>query len=440
MLPRIVRPATATALVASCVLAGTSASARVSAAPTTQPFAGQTISVAYASTPPPKRLLDQFKARTGITVNWTNVGWDDLQTKITAAAMAHAYLADVTDVDWSRVGQYYRLKWFQPLNTSFNVDSLKSDVPQLSSFIDNGTLVGMPADSSFTVTTINMRDLRKAGVSTIPRTFTQYAADLKRLQSAHVVASPLDIPFSAAEGLSTYWYQMTAAFGGTMLDRSFHPLFTSPSSAGYRALAWMVAAYKSGLVPKANINMADSQGMQDEMALGRVASIFSDYSGNVGSLYNVPSASHVTGDVQYIPIPGVNGAAPNLGNPDGMGIPVGAHNPGAAATFIRWFTDPTNQARWAGLDGSTNVIVGFPLPMRLTAFKMLTKAGKLDQGALLADLLGHHAQAAFPYGIPPWYTRFSAAVNTNIHSAALGSESVATAINAIASTVNSLNG
>jgi len=125
MLPRIVRPATATALVASCVLAGTSASARVSAAPTTQPFAGQTISVAYASPPPPKRLLDQFKAQTGITVNWTNVGWDDLQTKITAAAMAHAYLADVTDVDWSRVGQYYRLKWFQPLNTSFNVDSLK---------------------------------------------------------------------------------------------------------------------------------------------------------------------------------------------------------------------------------------------------------------------------------------------------------------------------
>ncbi len=443
MRARMFRSATATALVASCVLAGTSVGARVSTAPAARPFAGQTISVAYASAPPPKRLLDQFKAQTGITVNWTNVGWDNLQTKITAAAMAHAYLADVADVDWSRVGQYYRLKWFQPLNTYFDVAdvaSLKNDVPQLSSFIANGVLVGMPADSSFTVTTINMRDLRKAGVGTAPRTFAQYAIDLKRLQSAHVVASPLDIPFSAAEGLSTYWYQMTAAFGGTMLDRSFHPLFTSPSSAGYRALAWMVAAYKSGLVPKANINIADTQGMQDEMALGRVASIFSDYSGNVGSLYNVPGASHVNGDIQYIPVPGVNGPAPNLGNPDGMGIPAGAHNPRAAATFIRWFTDPTNQARWAGLDGGKNVIVGFPLPMRLTAFKMLTKAGKLDQGALLADLLGHHAQAAFPYGIPPWYTRFSAAVNTNIHSAALGSESVSTAINAIASTVNSLNG
>ena len=438
MLPRIVRPAAATALVASCVLAGTSATARVPAAPAAKPFAGQTITVAYASTPPPKRLLDQFKAQTGITVNWTNVGWDSLQTKITAAAMAHAYFADVADVDWSRVGQYYRLKWFQPLNTYVDVAALKRDVPQLGSFIANGTLVGMPADSSFTVTTINMRDLRTAGVGTVPRTFAQYAADLKRLQSTHVVASPLDIPFSAAEGLSTYWYQMTAAFGGTMLDRSFHPLFTSPSSAGYRALAWMVDAYKSGLVPKANINMIDTQGMQSEMALGRVASIFSDYSGNVGSLYNVPGASKVIGDIQYIPTPGVNGPAPNLGNPDGLGIPMGAHNPGAGAAFIRWFTDPTNQARWAGLEGGKSVIVGFPLPMRLSAFRLLTKAGKLDQGSLLTDLLARHAQAAFPYGIPPWYTRFSAAVNTNIHSAAIGSESVPAAISAIASTVNAL--
>ncbi len=93
------RPIAATALVASCALAGAPASAHVSAAPVAKPFAGQTITVAYASTPPPKNMLDQFKAQTGITVNWSNVGWDSLQTKITAAALAHAYLADVADVD-----------------------------------------------------------------------------------------------------------------------------------------------------------------------------------------------------------------------------------------------------------------------------------------------------------------------------------------------------
>lgn len=437
MFARIFRPAAASALAAACVLAaGASTSTRVSAA---RPYAGQTISVDFTSPPPPKRLLDQFTAQTGINVTWSTVGFDDLQTKITASAIAHTYLADAVDVDWSRVGQYQRLGWFKPLNGYFSASALKKDVPQLGSFIVGGTLVGMPVDSSFTVTTINARLLRRAGIKTIPRTFAQYNADLKRLQSTHVAASPLDIPFAAAEGLSTYWYQTTAAFGGTMLDRSFHPLFTSPSSPGYRALAWMVGAYKSGLVPRANINAADTQAQQGEMALGRVASVFSDYSGNVGSLYNAAGVSHVIGDVQYIPTPGINGPAPNLGNPDGMGIPTGARNPGAAATFIRWFTDSTNQARWAGLEGSKSAIVGFFLPMRLSSFHLLIGARRLDQGALLTTLLEQHAQAAFPYGIPPYYARFSAAVNTNIHSAAIGTESVSDAVNAIASAVNTLN-
>ncbi len=117
--------------------------------------------------------------------------------------------------------------------------------------------------------------------------------------------NPLDIPFAAAEGLSTYWYQTTAAFGGQVLDANYNPLFTSPSSAGYKAMQWMVNAYKSGLVPKANIGVSDYQGFTSEMAQGRVASVFSDYAGTVGSVYDVPSTSKVVGQVQYIPTPGV---------------------------------------------------------------------------------------------------------------------------------------
>ena len=60
--------------------------------------------------------------------------------------------------------------------------------------------------------------------------------------------------------------------------------------------------------------------------------------------------------------------------------------------------------------------------------------------ATLASLLENHARAIFPAGAPPWYSQFSNAVYTNIHSAAAGSESVASAINAIASTVKGLGG
>ena len=187
---------------------------------------------------------------------------------------------------------------------------------------------------------------------------------------------PLDIPFAAAEGLSTYWYQATAAFGGQVLDANYNPQFTSPSSAGYKAMQWMVNAYKTGLVPKANIGVTDYQGFTSEMAQGRVASVFSDYAGTVGSIYDVPSSSKVVGQVQYIPTPGVSGAAPNLANPDGIGIPTTAKNVAGALAFIKWFTDTQQQAIWAGLDGSADVISGFPLPARVSSLQLLA-SGKV---------------------------------------------------------------
>ena len=92
-----------------------------------------TVAVAYPA--PPKTLLDQFTKQTGIKVNWVNIGWDDLQTKIAAAASANTYFADAADVDWSKVGEYEKTGWFQPLNKWFTVASLKPDMPQVDTFV-----------------------------------------------------------------------------------------------------------------------------------------------------------------------------------------------------------------------------------------------------------------------------------------------------------------
>ena len=292
---------------------------------------GVTITVAWTNPAPPKAALDAFTKSTGINVKWTVVDWDSLQTKIAAAATSNTYFADATDVDWSRVGQLGKLGWFRPMSDYLNVKSMQADMPQMSSFQAAGKVYGIPFDSSYTVTTVNKAEFAKAGITQMPTTMDQYTADLKQIKSKGVVQNPLNIPFSAAEGLSTYWYQTTAAFGGTVLDGKGNPQFASPTSGGYKAAEWMVQAVKDGLVPAGNINVNDSQGMQNLMAKGVTASTFSDYSGNVGSLYDVPASSSVVHDIQYIPTPGVTGAAPNLGNPDGIGIPKQAKYPAAAA-------------------------------------------------------------------------------------------------------------
>jgi multiple sugar transport system substrate-binding protein len=429
--------AIATAVAASLVLFASAAAA----SPSTRhaSTSGVTINVAIAYPAPPKAMLAKFTSQTGIKVNWSNLQWDDLQTKIAAAAEADTYFADVTDVDWSKVGEYYVTKWFLPLNKYFSISSLASQYPQLSSFVRDGTLVGMPMDVSLLVTTVNETAFHKAGITSMPTTLGQYTADLQTLKSKGIVKYPLDIPFAAAEGLSTYWYELTAAMGGQVLSTSYKPLFATPSSPGYKAMVWMVNAYKSGLVAKANLDYTDYQGFTTEMAHGLAASVFSDYSGDVGTIYDVPSQSSVVNDVSYVPTPGSSGVAPNLGNPDGIGIPTSAEHVQAAVEFIKWMEEPANQAAFAGAAGPKNVISTFPLPSNRGGLSLLASSGKVPGATALVNLVENHGRAVFPAGAPPWYPNFSNAVYTNLHAAAAGQESVAAAISAIASEVNSLD-
>ncbi len=400
---------------------------------------GATITVALFMDPPPKASLAAFTKSTGITVNWTNIDWDSLQTKIAAAATAKTYFADATDVDWSRVGQLAKLDWFYPMENYLDTKSLATDMPQLPSFTSNGHVIAVPFDTSFLVTTVNKQLFAKAGITTMPTTIADYTKDLKQIKAKGVSVYPLNIPFAAAEGLSTYWYQTTAAFGGTILNGAGKPQFTTSNSPGYKAAQWMVDAIKNGLVPPGNINVADSLGQQTLMAKGVVASTFADYSGNVGSLYDVPASSTVVNQVEYLATPGVNGPGINMSNPDGIGIPRQAKNPAAAAKFIEWFTSARSQADFAGVSGPDKVMSGYFLPSRLTGIAELTNKGTLIGGAQLSGMLKNSAKPVFPEGAPAWYPEFSRAVYTNLHSAATGSMSVANAIKAIAVTANKLS-
>jgi multiple sugar transport system substrate-binding protein len=428
----------AATLIAGCGSSGSSGGSGNSAPAVNLKHPGGSITVAIAYPSPPASVLQQFTKQTGTVVHWVNVGWDDLQSKIAAAATAHSYFADVTDVDWSKTGEYYKLHWFYPLNRYFSVSTLSHQMPQLSSFVDNGQLVGIPMDSSFLVTTMNTKDFKRAGITNVPTTLSQYTADLQRLKSSGVVAHPLDIPLQAQEGLSTYWYETTAAFGGSVLTPQHKAAFTSANSAGYKALTWIVHAYRSGLVPPGNINEADVAALESDMAHGTTASALSEYSGDVATIYNIPSTSTVVGQVQYIPTPTASGKpGPNLGDPDGVGIPRTAHNVAGAVAFIKWLDKPSNQALWAGANGGKDAITGFPLPAENSAAAMLASSLHGKDGILELKRLLRNSQPVFQNGAPPWYAQFSNAVYTNVHSAAAGQESVRAAINAIAQVVNS---
>jgi multiple sugar transport system substrate-binding protein len=425
----LIAGATCLAMVATGCASGTTSSNQTK---------NTTITVALFFAPPPKASLDAFTKSTGITVKWSTIDWDNLQTKIAAASTSNTYFADATDVDWSRVGQEGKLGWFLPMEKYIDRKAYAADMPQLSSFTAGGHIVGVPFDSSYLVSTVNKQMFAKAGVTTMPTTLEEYTSDLQKIKATGVSETPLNIPFAAAEGLSTYWYQTTQAFGGSILDAKGKPQFTSPTSGGYKAAQWMVDALKTGLVPAGNINVSDSEGQQTLMGKGVVASTFGDYAGNVGSLYDVPASSSVVGNVSYIPTPGVTGPTTNVSNPDGIGIPKNAKYPAAAAKFVEWFTSAQNQADFAGASGPAKVMSGYFLPSRLTGLTKLTSAGGLTDGAQLTTLL-KTSKPVFPQGAPVWYPQFSNAVYTNLHAAATGTMTVDAAMKAIAATADSLS-
>jgi multiple sugar transport system substrate-binding protein len=400
-----------------------------------------TITVIMHYPSPPKYMLNEFTKQTGIKVNWETLGFADEQTKIAAAGEAGAYFADATDVDWSAIGEYAKTGWFIPLNKYFNEAALKKDMPQISSFVaPNGQLLGVPFDSEYITPTINTRDFAHAGIKGTPTTLAEFTADLKTLQKSGF-AHPLDIPFAAAAGEAQCWFQVAEDFGGSVVSKTFAPEFTSPSSPGYQALKWMINAYKSGLVPAANINMIDLGALTTEMAHNRVAAAICDYSGDVGSIYDVSSISSVVNQIAYISDPGVKGPVPGLANMDGIGIPTTAHNVAGAVEFLKWFNSTENQAIWSGLDGAKGIIAGIPLPTRISSLQLLAAKKVLSESqerALVAGL--EDSLPIFPGKAPAGYIPFYTTVYDTIHSAAAGQLTLQQAVTTIANAARRISG
>ncbi len=425
-----------------CALAGITCLLAVSAASTSAYASSNspegattdaTINVLMPDPPPPN--LAAFTAKTGIKVNWENVDFESMETKIVAASTANTYFADATDVDWSVAGEYAKLKWFYPIEQYLNVQSMMPDVAQLAAFKVGSVYEAVPYDSSFGVTTINTVMFKKAGITSIPTTIAEYTEDLQALKAKGVVKYPLNIPFAAGEWLSTYWYELSYAYGGHVLSTSGKPLFTNPSSPGYKAAAWMVNAMKTGLVAPGEIDETGPLAFHDLVAKGLVATTFQDNAGHVGTLYDNPSASTVVGQIEYIRVPGLNGPVAGLEYPDGIGIPRTAKNPKAAAALIAWLTSEPSQATFAGLNGAANAWSA-GMPNRSSVLEQLAAKGLAGGRFLLAALKA--SQPAFSPAPPVAYPQFSEAVYTNLHEAAAGTESVAGAMNAIASVANQI--
>jgi multiple sugar transport system substrate-binding protein len=398
-----------------CSLAGPAAHAA-----SDQPYAGQTISVLL---PPwgtlPKAMTDAFTAKTGITVDMQTQGWDQIHAKILTAMIANNPPADVTEVDWSWVGQFGAAGWYEPLQGKVAA-SVVQDIASSKIFTMDGKLIAMPYNNDFRVLIVNKAMFDKAGITEMPTTMVALWQDAVALKKSGVTY-PIALPLSANEGTSTAWYLLTKAFGGDLFDASMKPEFTAPDSAGYKALDWIVRAVKAGLIDPASTGLTDVQ-VQAFLSGGQAAIDLAGWAGNL-TVYNDPTKSKVAGHVVAALMPSATGHSRSFGLPEALGIPANAKNKGAALAFIDWWMQPAVQVQAYQALGD--------LPTSTTALSDLSRDGKLPSGEVLLKQIPT-VEPLFAQGTPEWYPQFSAGVSSAINQAAKGQLTVDQAIAQIA--------
>lgn len=384
-----------------------------------KPLAGQSITVLMPSPQGPDIAAD-FEAETGIHVDLQTLSWDDIRPKLVTALVAGTAPADVTELDWSWTGQFNAAGWFLPLNDVIDADTI-SDIAVAKIFTVDGTLLGIPYTNDFRVMLINKKHFADAGITEAPKTLDALVTAAKTIKQKGIVEYPIGLPLSATEGASTSWYLLTKAFGGELFDKDFNPLFTSPDSAGYKALAFELMLLKEGLVDPASTGLKDTQINESMFAQGITSIMISGEPGRLGQM-NDPKQSKVAGQAEAILVPTLSGETRSFGLPEALAIPKVSQNQEAAIAFVKWFTSKDHQKK--------NAVNGF-LPTRTSALTELNETGKLNSGdALVAQ--SKTVEALFPQGTPPWYPQFSSGVNTAINSAAKGQLTVDEAMAAIA--------
>jgi len=405
------------------ILPLTAAAALIAAVPAAgqnaKPLAGQSITVLMPS-PQGSNIAADFEAETGIHVDLQTLSWDDIRPKLVTSLIAGTAPADVTEFDWSWTGQFSTADWYMPLNDVIDADTVK-DIGVSKIFTVNGKLLGVPYTNDFRVMLINKKHFTDAGITQTPKTLDELVAAAKQIKEKGISTYPIGLPLSATEGASTSWYLLTKAFGGELFDKDFNPLFTTPDSAGYKALAFELMLLKDGLVDPASTTLKDTQINEGMFSQGVTSIMISGEPGRLGAM-NDPKQSKIAGQAEAILVPTASGETRTFGLPEALAIPNVSKNKEAAIAFIKWFTSKDFQKK--------NFVNGF-LPTRTSALSELNAAGGLHSGDTLVTQ-SKTVEALFPQGTPPWYPQFSSAVNTAINSAAKGQMTVDQAMQSIA--------
>ena len=324
---------------------------------------------------PTEDQLAAFTEETGIEVECSEVGWDDIREKIATAASANKCAADVVEVDWSWVGEFYAADWLEPLEVS---EEDKADMPTIETF------------------TVDDQ---------VPQTWDDVLEACRALKETGTVEHPFAIALNAEEKTSTCLMWLAYTMNGVVWNEDG----TFNEESVMEALTYLETLINEELVAPED---KTSSGMDAYMRIcGGTASFLTGPTSFVSRIQDEELCS-VVGQIVPIMTPGKDGKAQQtMPLPEAIGVSSLSENKEAAKTFVEWYTSADMQKQL----NETNSAI----PTRNSVLEELIDEGTIkNSGAMLEE--AKIVSSPFPNGIPSYYAEMSSAMYNAINKMALG--------------------
>lgn len=351
---------------------------------------------------PTDEQLAEFTKENGIEVEIAEVGWDDIRTKIAPAATAGKAVADVVEVDWSWVGEFYAADWLEPLEIS---EEDKADMPTIKTFTIDDKVLAMPYANDYRISYYNKEQFQKAGITEEPQTWNDVLEACRTLKSTGTVDYPFAIALNAEEKTSTCLMWLAYTMNGVVWNEDG----TFNKESVLEALKYMETLVKEELVAPED---KTSSGMDAYMRIcGGTASFLTGPTSFVSRSQN-EEICNVVGQIESMLVPGKNEkAVQTMPLPEAIGVMKTSKNKEAAKKFVEWYTSAEMQKE---LNATNSAI-----PTRNSVLEKLIDEGTIqNSGAMLEE--AKLIDSPFPNGVPAYYAEMSSAMYNAINKMALG--------------------
>lgn len=285
------------------------------------------------------KITEDFKTKTGITVNYSINDWNSANQKLTLACTG-GEAPDTADIFFTNSFVEMSSEKAGLMEINDVVEEMGGEDTWLSAGKDeacvDGNWYGIPWRFDTRVLLYNTEDFEKAGIEELPQTWEELVETAQKLTQTDESGKITHAGLAWYSDMGRYdqtWFSMLAQSGGTMMNEDFTK-FTFDSSEGRKALQFLSDCINTYNI--CNNSLDASYDALTEFMSGNVSMVFGVAADNKNSILS--SAPQMEGKFASAPLPTATGTEKNsIAFSAPVGIFKTTQNPEAAKEWVKYF-------------------------------------------------------------------------------------------------------